>query len=118
MRLKTDMELWKIARDMRDGKIFSSGNIMDPADFPIVFSIFAPFIRMSHLERAETFETDVYVIYEYMDRAIGHTHKGYPQFLTMNVLCKEESDVVEEFFQDLGGRIIDGDQSEQRRDSR
>ena len=84
--LTTD-QLHQLAKDIFEEKVFTSAHIPvnDVLDEVQVGVVFAPIAHMSEEERKEL-KKDLGLIYEYVDKAVGETEKGYPRFDTMSVL--------------------------------
>lgn len=92
---KTDAELRKLAMDIHDGKVFTSGNIQNPSDLPMVFMVIAlgGFANLSK-EEAE----NIGLIYEYMDKAGPRSINGNPCFMSCRTLTKKETERLNQYY--------------------
>ena len=94
-------ELRQLALDMVDGKVFGTWNIRAEDAENLVGMIFMPALFMSEEQREEMKKLEVVHFYEYVDKAGPRSVNGYPIFMSMNSLTREDSVVVFRFCREL-----------------
>ncbi len=84
---KTREELIKIAKDLKEGKIFCDGHIPE-GDERMITSIF---MILALADTTELMASQPGMIYEYLSEAGPRAVNGYPIFMSMNVLNREDT---------------------------
>lgn len=93
---RTDAELRVIARDLARGLIFTDWQIQRDEDVPLVFQALN---LMTEAQNLELQTRDIACLYEYKTAAYDTDPKtGIPVFVSFNILTKEESLKVAEWF--------------------
>lgn len=94
---KTDTELKQLAADIYDNKVFTDrhirggGNDLQMIFLPIALGAFSD---MKKKEREK-----VSLIYEYISKAGPRSINGYPIFMSVNYLTKEEHNRMNTFYE-------------------
>ena len=86
--LLTDKELKQIAWDIHSSKIFCDLMIRESEKVRMIPTIFLPMVFMDTEDLAKFVESDVGMLYEYMDKAGPRSINGYPQFLAFLILVE------------------------------
>lgn len=86
-RPRTDAELEQLAQDVAAGKVFTSMQVKRQEDMTMVFMMLA-FLEKEDVEWLKS--QDIYFIYEYLDQAGPRSVNGYPCFLSMRYLNRED----------------------------
>lgn len=93
--MRSTRDLVKVARDMFDGKIFSSD--MLGKDMDMLGTVFMPIILMEEPD-LEALRAEAAVIYEYYDCALPRVINGYPIFPSFHYLSQEERVLVKGYY--------------------
>lgn len=91
-------ELKKLAWDIHAGKIFTDRHIRKD-DYRLVASIFMPTIFMSEKQRNEVINSGM--IYEYYDKAGPRSINGYPCFMSLRILNKDDTKKIIEYVKEI-----------------
>lgn len=94
--MKTNEELKEIAVGIRNGTIFTDRNIRDVQILGIVFM---PLMFMSADQESKM--EDIGMVYEYMEKASSRGINGYPIFMSMSLLTKDETNIVLDYYKKL-----------------
>ena len=94
-------ELKQLAMDIVDGKVFGTWNIREADAANLVGMVFMPALFLSEEQRKQLKEADIVHFYEYFDKAGPRAVNGYPMFMSMNSLAREDSVVVFRFCKEL-----------------
>jgi hypothetical protein len=86
-RSRTDAELEQLAQDVIADKVFTSMQVRRMEDMTMVFMMLA-FLEREDVEWLKS--QDIYFFYEYMDKALPRSINGYPCFLSMQYLSRED----------------------------
>jgi hypothetical protein len=84
----TEEELKGIAKDIWAGKIFSTWNITNQDEYPLVF---LPLVFLDKKTITEWKKKEVSFIFEYMDKAGPRSINGMPSFFSCKCLTKTET---------------------------
>jgi hypothetical protein len=105
--LHTEQELRKIAKDLYDGKIFTSN---DPNVIQMSFMVLL-------FASEEQIPKDIGLIYEYMSEAAPRSINGNPMFFSARFLNNEETDKVKLYLNELKELLkeFEGDQNDSAR---
>lgn len=91
--MRTNDELMQLARDVFEGRVFTSAHFKSVEDMRELTSmVFTPLLYFSK-EQMDKMKKDMgnnYFFYEYYDKASAGKADGYPIFRTMNYLTKAE----------------------------
>lgn len=101
MTRRSDEELKQIAKDMHGNLIFTSAQIAQHEFQHMMGMVFAPIMFMEQKDREELAAKKPYVFYEYLNKALPRGVNGYPMFMSMGFLTKEEWDFVWEKYQKI-----------------
>lgn len=82
----TDEEVTKLARDLVQNRIFMSDQIRSQEDVLMVFPVLG---MLDEKQRKDLQDADVGAVYEYVDRALPRSINGYPMFMSLRWLSKE-----------------------------
>jgi len=83
----TDVELKQLALDISEGKIFGSWMLPPERAADLMHVVFMPLA----LGADKTIqESDVWGIYQYIDKASRRTKEGYPLFMSFKILTKDD----------------------------
>lgn len=93
--LKTDAECEQIAQNIVAGHIFHSGMISQHEKQHILPMVFMPLAFMDTEAVKSLMEDEIYVIYEYLNKAGPGGVNGYPSFFSMCVLNKTDAERVQ-----------------------
>lgn len=96
--MKTNDELYQLAKDYTDGKVFSNLHIKE-GDERLLFIIFSPIYLMSDNLTDGTFS----LVYEYISKSGNRSINGYPTFTSCKFLKKDEFEIFVEYH----NKIID-----------
>lgn len=93
---KTDEEIRQLAVDAEGGLVFTDRHINKNEDPGILGSVFMPLAFMDGGQK-KSFQEDVAsgkigLIYEEMEKAMPRSINGYPIFMSMKYLSKDEAD--------------------------
>jgi hypothetical protein len=97
---KTDEELKQIAIDIRAGRIFSDRHIPKGSE-DMIHSIFMVFIFMDEAALKGLQDDPPGLIYEYMSKRGPMYVNGYPTFLSVRLLSKEDTNKVFDIIEQL-----------------
>ena len=102
MNKKSYEELKQIAKDMVAGKIFTDRQI--PKTTPLHL-VFMPFVFMEEKQRTKLTDQiekkEIYMIYEYLEKAGPRAINGMPTFMSCNMLSKTETDIMLDYFKKI-----------------
>ncbi len=87
---KTDVELRQLALDYVDGKMFTDKQIPE-YDQHLIFSIFMPLTFIKD-DQWKEFVKDLGMVYEYFDQAGMRSINGYPMFMSLRYLNREDTE--------------------------
>ncbi|HSZ58476.1 MAG TPA: hypothetical protein VK797_22610 [Tepidisphaeraceae bacterium] len=87
--MKTDDELKALARDIYQGRVFTSSHIADPRDVGLVFMV---------LSLGAKIPPDTAFVYEYLDKAGERSINGYPTFFSCKLLNQAETEKLIGYF--------------------
>ena len=93
--MRTDKELKEIAKDVVENKIFTDWHIREfefKATAPMVFMPLM-FLEKEQVEGMK----DAGMVYEYYDKAGPRSINGYPIFMSMRVLHKDQSELLKKY---------------------
>lgn len=87
--MKTEAELRQIAMDLGDGKIFTDRHLRHPEELPLVFMVIplGAFKNFTEEQRK-----NIGLVYEYYDQAGPGSANGYPLFMSLRMLTREETE--------------------------
>ena len=91
--MRTDEELKQLAKDMLADKIFTNAHIKK-GDESLLGSIFMPIIFMEQKDRDKMEANGICVLFEYYSEASTKSINGYPMFMTMKYMTKDEWEKV------------------------
>jgi len=94
--MKTDEQLKQIAKDLYTGLIFTSHHLSKTDFKNMAHLIFMPLVFMTEEQSKEL--KHVSLIYEYLDQAGPRAINGYPMFMSMNYLTKDEHKKLLEYY--------------------
>jgi hypothetical protein len=83
----TDEEVVTLARDLVKNLIFMSDQIRRPEDLSMVFPVL---FMLDDVQRESMKEKDIGAFYEYNDKALPRGVNGYPMFMSVRWLTKED----------------------------
>jgi hypothetical protein len=105
LRPKAEEELKQIAKDIYAGNIFTS-NHMKPEDQGIMQLVFLPLTFIDGQEREDLLAAakneQIGCFYERYTEALPRQINGYPIFMSMSALNKEDVKKVEEYIKKVG----------------
>ena len=94
---RSEKELKGIALDLARGRIFCDWQVQHDADVPLIFQCIT---LMTEAQNLELQTRDIGCLYEYKTAAVDiDPETGIPVFVSMNVLTKEESIFVGNWFE-------------------
>lgn len=99
--MKTDKEIIKLAKDIREGHVFGSWQIPEShiqSLLPMVFMALA-FIEEKHLKEYE--ELDVLHFYEYYSESGPRSVNGYPMFFSHDILTRRDVEKIDKVIKKL-----------------
>jgi len=91
--MRTDEELKQLAKDMLADKIFTNAHIRE-GDDKLLGSIFMPIMLMDQEQRDKLEAENVNLLFEYYTEAGPRSINGYPSFMTMKYMTKDEWEKV------------------------
>jgi len=91
---KTDLELKTIAKDLYNGRIFSTIHLSKPED---AIRVFIPLGWIGKKGIQELIDKGAYFIYEYVEKAMPVAYNSMPMFLSVQYLTKDEYDKVVDY---------------------
>lgn len=95
---KTDEELKQLAMDIYDNKVFTNRHIEPGHMAKMMGSIFMPF-GLGGLSNTPKEDMErIGLIYEYMDKAGPIAVNGYPTFMSMQFLTREQDTKMNEYY--------------------
>ena len=105
--MRTDAELRRLALDIMGGSVFTDRHIR-PEDRSLLSSIFLPlsFLRRDQVENMRKHEVTVF--FAPMTEAGSRGINGYPSFMTMHTLVRQEAEKLDSYLQELGA-FVEGD---------
>jgi hypothetical protein len=93
---KTREELYQLAQDYAEGKIFASWELPQQ-DASLLGLVFMPLFFLSEEDRTEALEEEWVAVYEYYHRAQERAVNGFPIFSSCGSLTKDELKVFKQF---------------------
>lgn len=107
VRNRTDDELKQLARDIHGGRVFTDRNIRRPEGAPtetqaeivasLIGHIFMPLGLIDGESRARLLAQEPMLFYEYLSKAGPRSMNGYPMFMSLNIITKEEWPLLEQY---------------------
>lgn len=100
MMKKTVEEIKQLARDVLMGRVFTSSHIREHEVAIMIGSIFMPMLFMGEEEYKRVFcnkDKPVGLIFEYLTEAGPRAINGYPTFLSMQLLSREDTNLLEDY---------------------
>lgn len=97
MSSKTDLELKQLAADIYENKVFTDRHVHKEHSH-ILSMVFIPLILKTYEVEVEQGK-EISLIYEYMDKAGPRAINGYPIFLSVNFLTREEHERMNTFYE-------------------
>lgn len=98
MELKTEAELKKLAWDIHAGKVFTNRHIREGDErlFPNIFMV-----TLFLDEKQKEDLADAGLFYEYYDQAGPRAINGYPMFMSLRSLCKEDTEKLFDYIEEI-----------------
>jgi len=94
--MRDDKDLKQLAKDLLADKLFTTCHLRK-GDEKLVSSIFMPLMFIDEKQRDEMEAEKVEVLFEYISEANPRSINGYPMFMTMRTMNKEEWEKVIEY---------------------
>lgn len=91
--MKTEEEITQLAKDIYAGQVFCSWNIRE-GDHVFIENIFMPIAFMSNEQLASFRAEEPHLIYEYISKAGPRSINGYPVFMSLQRLNKQEFEML------------------------
>jgi hypothetical protein len=91
----TDDELKQIAIDLFEGRIFTDRHLKSMEDARMVFMLIP---LGAFAEAPPEYIDNIGMIYEYLSEAGPRSVNGYPSFLSLRVLSKEQTEKMLNFY--------------------
>lgn len=105
---KTREELIQIARDFKNEKIFSDRHLqIHGADKSMLTSVFMPILFFSKEQFEQLQDDPPGIIYEYLDKAGPMAINGFPIFMSLQILNREDTKTMI----DLMHKMIDAEKA-------
>lgn len=99
---KTELELRKIAKDIKNKNIFTSMHINDDNNISShVKSVFLPLLFASEEQLQSWNRDNITLVYEYFHKAGPRTEGTYPMFFTMNIANSDDSKKIVKYIHEL-----------------
>lgn len=98
--MRDDEDLKQLAKDMLADKLFTTCHLRK-GDERLVSSIFMPLLFIDQKQRDEMEAEKVEVLFEYISEANSRSINGYPMFMTMRTMTKEEWDKVNDYYEKM-----------------
>lgn len=95
--MKSNEEIKKLAVDIAEGKVFTSAQIENVEDYPMIF---LPLILGALKDKSKEDLQKIGLMYEYIDKAMPRSINGYPIFSSFNLLSQEEFKILNAYYVD------------------
>lgn len=103
---RTDEELWQLALDAAQGRVFGSWNIRFDDNYAAnVRMVFLPFALMSRESAALFHEQRISAFYEYVREAGPRSCNGLPVFFSMRLLNEDDYNRFAAFYNEALSRV-------------
>lgn len=99
-RMKTDEELYQIATDMLEDKVFTSYQIPEYALSNLTM-IFMPLLFMDEKQKKAMKRHKASMFYEYYTEAGNRSVNGYPIFMSMRYINIDDSTRLREIYEKI-----------------
>ena len=86
-------DIKQLAIDLVSGKVFTDRHLPTD-DVGALHMVFLPLAIMDEKQRKRLAKQEIYLMYEYIDKAGPRSYNGYPIFFSMQTLNKKDTEAV------------------------